>query len=125
MFRPNPEFHANGHESEVFHHIEGVMLVAPRQKRLAEIDGQLLSEVKFWGGILGHLDQGGTFCVKQRNVGGGHWEMTEPDVQMSGKALFFKTLSVHEKQTDSDFRPLPDHTSLRQAAEFLAVNTTS
>jgi hypothetical protein len=124
-FQPNPEFHANGHESELFHHMEGVMLVDPRQKRLAEIDGQLLSEVKFWDGILGHLDKGGTFRVEQKDVGGGHWEMVELDIRMSGKALFFKSISVHEKQTDSDFRPLPDNTSLKQAAEFLAVNTTS
>ncbi len=124
-FQPNPEFHANGHESEVFHHMEGVMLVDPRQKRLAEIDGQLLSEVKFWDGILGHLNKGGTFCVKQKNVGTGHWEMIELDVQMSGKALFFKTISVHEKQSNSDFRPLPDHIGLKQAAELLAINTTN
>jgi hypothetical protein len=121
-FRPNPQFHATNHESEVFHHMEGEILVNARQHRLAEIDGRLLTEVKFWDGLLGHLDKGGTFCVKQRNIGGGHWEMTELDVEMNGKALFFKTIAVHQKQTDSDFHPLPDHTTLKQAGELLAIN---
>lgn len=66
------------------------MLVDPRQNRLAEIDGRLVTEVKFWGGLLGHLDKGGTFTVKQEDVGGGHWQMVELNVQMSGRALLFQ-----------------------------------
>jgi hypothetical protein len=125
QFRPNPSFHPSGNESVVFHHMQGVMLVDPRQHRLAELDGQLLSPVKFWNGLLGHLDAGGTFCVRQRNVGGGHWEMTFLDVQMDGKALFFKTIAVREKEVDTDFRPLPGDTTLKQAAEFLKIDTAS
>jgi hypothetical protein len=124
-FRPNPDFHATNHESEVFHHMEGSLVVDQRQDRLAELDGRPVTPVKFWDGLLGHLDKGGTFCVKQRNVGGGHWEMTELDVQMSGKALFFKMVSVRERQIDSDFQPLPEHTTLKQAEELLAVNSGS
>lgn len=124
-FKPNPAFHPTSHESEVFHHMQGMMLVDRRQTRLAELDGELTSEVKFWDGVLGHLDKGGTFCVKQRNVGGGHWEMTQLDVQMDGKALFFKTIAVRQKQSDSDFQPLPDGTTLKQAAALLKVDTTS
>ena len=124
-FRPNPAFHPTSHESEVFHHMQGMMLIDRRQTRLAEIDGELMSEVKFWDGILGHLDKGGTFRVKQRNVGNGHWEMTLLDVQMNGKALFFKTIAVREKQMDSDFRQLPGGTTLKQAGEFLKVDTAS
>ena len=81
-----------------------------------------MTEVKFWDGLLGHLDKGGTFTVKQRNVGGGHWEVTELNVQMSGKALLFKMIAVREKQLDWDFRSLPEHTTLKQAERLLAVN---
>jgi hypothetical protein len=122
-FLPNPGFHANNRESEVFHHMEGVMIVDAQQYRLAEIDGRLVSEVKFWGGLLGHLDKGGTFSVKQEDVGGGHWETVDLNIQMSGRALFFKTISVHEKQSDSDFHALPDHTTLKQATELLSIET--
>ncbi len=124
-FRPNPSFKPQSHESEVFHHMEGDMLVDPLHHRLAEIQGKLVTEVKFWDGLLGHLDKGGTFVVRQKNVGGGHWEMVELNVQMDGKALFFKTIAVREKEFYSDFRPLPEQTTLQQAGPLLALNRTN
>jgi hypothetical protein len=51
--------------------------------------------------------------------------MTFLDVQMDGKALFFKTIAVREKEVDTDFRPLPGDTTLKQAAEFLKIDTAS
>jgi len=122
-FRPNPQFNASDHESEVFHHMDGTMLVDAHQKRLAELDGRIISEVKFGGGLLGHLDKGGTFSVKQQDVGGGHWEMTYLNVQMNGKALFFKTIAVRETESDSNFHRLPDNLSAGQAAKILNVRS--
>lgn len=120
-FVPNPQFRASGHESEVFHHMQGEMYIDRRQKRLVEMDGKLTSPVKFAGGLFGHLDQGGTFTVKQQDVGGGHWEMTYLDVQMNGKALFFKTIAVHETEAYSSFRRVPDGTTASRAGEFLNI----
>jgi hypothetical protein len=117
-FTPNPNFHPSGHPAQVFHHMEGSLLVDDRQKRLAEINGQLTSKVNFFGGLLGHLDTGGTFLVKQRDLGSGHWELTTMDVQMNGKALFFKTIDVREKETDTNFHQVPDDMTLQQALTF-------
>ena len=124
-FTPNPNFHPSDREGAVFHHMEGTIWVDPGQKRLAEIDGRLTTEVKFWGGLLGHLDKGGTFSVKQEDLGSGHWEMTSLNVQMDGKALFFKTIAVREREVYSNFEPLPDGTTLKKAAEILKVDTSS
>jgi len=124
-FKPNPDFHPKTNEGEVFHHMEGILWVEPKQKRMAELDGRLLDEVKFGGGFLGHLNAGGTFSVKQTDVGGGHWQMTLLDVKMNGKALFFKTIAVREKETDSNFTPVPGSLSLQQAAEILQTTTAS
>jgi hypothetical protein len=118
-FTPNPNFHPSGHPAQVFHHMEGSLLVDDQQKRLAEINGQLTSKVKFLGGLLGHLDKGGTFLVKQQDLGSGHWELTTMDVQMNGKVLFFKTIAVRENETDTNFHQVPDDTSLQQAFELL------
>jgi len=119
-FAPNPDFHGSGRAAQVFHHLEGTMLVDPEQKRLAEITGELTSEVRFgWGGILGHLDEGGTFHVKLADLGSGHWEMTTLDVEMDGKALLFKTISVREKEFNSDFRQVPDGLKPQEAFELL------
>jgi hypothetical protein len=118
-FFPNPDFHSSGRAAQVFHHLEGGLLFDPEQQRLAEITGQLTSDAKFGWGLLGHLDEGGTFFVKQQDLGSGRWELAELNVQMNGKALLFKTISVRQHQIFSDFRPEPDGASPQQAFEFL------
>ncbi|MGH9513158.1 MAG: hypothetical protein ACRD2U_13585 [Terriglobales bacterium] len=118
-FKPNPRFRPKSHEAEVFHAMEGTVWVDQKQNRLAEISGHLIKKVKFGGGFLGHLDKGGTFDVKQQAVSLGYWELTQLNVEMNGKALFFKTISVHQKYSRADFRRVPDDLTIAQAAEIL------
>jgi hypothetical protein len=118
-FRPNPAFRPSTRASQVFHHMEGTLVVDANRKRLVEIDGRLTSEVKFLGGILGHLDKDGTFSVRQQDVGSGHWDLTFMSVHMNGKVLFFKTIAVLEEKTLVDYKPLPKGVTLQQAADVL------
>jgi hypothetical protein len=118
-FTPKPNFRASRRVEQGFHHMEGNLLLDSRQNRLAEISGELTSEVKFFGGLLGHLDKGGTFLVRQRDMGSGHWELTSMDIEMNGKALFFKTIAVREIEVYSTFRQVPDGTTLQQALTYL------
>jgi hypothetical protein len=119
QFRPNPYFRPSTRASQVFHHMEGTLVVDVRQMRLVEINGRLTSEVRFVGGLLGHLDKNGSFLVRQQEVGEGHWDLTFMSVHMNGKALFFKTISVLDKKTFADYRSLPRGASLQQAVDFL------
>lgn len=114
-FHANPKFHPSGEAEAVFHHMEGELVVDARQGRLKQLRGKLTSEVKFVGGLLGHLDRGGTFLVTQQDLGDGRWEMTELNVQMDGRALFFKTIAVRQKETYSDYQLLPPETHPKQA----------
>jgi len=98
LFEPNPNFHPSSHEAAVFHTMAGRIWVNTRQNRLAEIEGHLIRHVKFAGGLLGHLDKGGEFHVKQSEAAAGYWEITLLHVNMHGKALFFKTVAVQENE---------------------------
>lgn len=118
-FTPNPHFHPSGNEQRVLHSLAGTMVVNVKQKRLASVHGRLMTPVKFWGGFLGHLDQGGTFSVVSENVAPGDWELRSLDIEMSGKALLFRTITVHEQDTYSDYAPVPPGLTLAQAAERL------
>ena len=118
-FRPNPNFQPPSLEARVFHGLQGKMTVDIRQERLAAINGQLMEDVKFGGGLLGHLDKGGKFEVRQAEVAPGHWEMTVLGVDMKGKALFFKTIGVQETENHSDFHRVPDDLTLAEAADIL------
>ncbi|MBV9887754.1 MAG: hypothetical protein JO119_14505 [Acidobacteria bacterium] len=123
-FSPNPKFRPPDHVSQVFHHMQGTVLVNAEERRLAAIDGKLTSEVKFLGGLFGHLERGGTFTVEQKEVAPQIWEVSVMHIHMSGKALFFKTIDVQEDETCSDFRSVPADTTLKQAAQMLKETPT-
>jgi hypothetical protein len=65
-FRPNSSSHPPSTEARVFHDMEGEMWVDCKQERLAGFYGHLAQTVKFGFGLLGNLDKGGHFEVRQK-----------------------------------------------------------
>jgi hypothetical protein len=118
-YRPNPSFQPPSREARVFHEMEGEMWVQETQRRLVRIQGHLVADVKFASGLLGHLEKGGHFNVEQRELSPRQWDLTFMEVDMKGKALFFKTIDVNEKEYRSDFRTVPDGLTLAEAADIL------
>jgi len=118
-FRPNRNFHPPSLEARVFHDMEGEMWVDCKQERLAAFNGQLKQDVNFGFGLLGHLDKGGHFEVRQEEVVPGHWDMTTMSLEMTGKALLFKTIGVQKKESRRDFHQVSDDLTLTQAADIL------
>jgi hypothetical protein len=49
----------------------------------------------------------------------GFWELTLLDVDMKGKVLFFKTISVQQKARRSDFHQISDDLTVGEAANLL------
>jgi hypothetical protein len=124
-FQPNPQFVPSSRQEEVFHHLEGTMWIDPDQKQLARIDGRLTSEVKFAGGLLGHLDKGGVFSVRFKQVDSSNWTIAALDVEMNGRALLFKTIAVQEEREFDDYRRVPDGLTLEQAAQLIEKQPNS
>jgi len=118
-FRPNPNFHPPSLEARVFHDMEGEMWVDRKQERLAAFNGHLNQDVKFGFGLLGHLDKGGHFEVIQAEVVPGHWDITSMNLEMTGKALLFKSIGVQKKENHRDFHQVSDDLPLTQAADIL------
>jgi hypothetical protein len=124
-FHPNSRFRPHSFEEEVFHAMDGELWVDQKEKRLAAISGRLTNGVKFLGGLLGHLDNGGSFDVKQEPVAPGYWELTVLNVHMTGRALFFKTISEQQQFSRKDFKRVPDNLTLVQADEMLKKEVAS
>jgi hypothetical protein len=118
-FKPNPSFHPPSLEARVFHDMEGEMWVDCKQERLAAFNGHLTQDVKFGLGLLGHLDKGGHFEVRQAEVVPGHWDMTTMSLAMTGKALLFKSIAVQKMENRRDFHQVSDDLTLTQAADIL------
>jgi hypothetical protein len=123
-FHPNPDFTSHSSEAYVFHKMDGFVIVNTKEGRLVEISGVLTHGVEFAGGLLGHLDPGGTFDVRREEIAPGYWTITKLKVNMHGKALFFKTIGVQQDELHSHFQRVPDSTTLPQA-EALAQKQTA
>jgi hypothetical protein len=120
-FQPDPNFNPPDRETRVFHAMVGCLLVAPKSKRLVAIKGTLVKDVDFGFGLLGHLDKGGTFEVRRREVEEGIWETTRLDVSIRGKAMFFKTINAQQHEVTDDFKKVPPALTIAQAVSMLQV----
>jgi hypothetical protein len=119
LFKPNPNFQPASREGKVLHEMAGEIWINAKEQRFVSMNGQLINEVKFGGGLLGHLEKGGHFNVRRNEIAPGHWEVTEITVNMRGKALLFKTISVQQKELHSNFQAVPEDLNLADAAGLL------
>ena len=124
-FTPNPSFEPSSRPEEILRHIEGSIWIDCKQKQLVRIEGQVVSDVKFAGGLLGRLHSGGTFSFQEGEINPGQWQMIRLNIHMRGKALLFKTIAVQEDREFSDYRRIAAETTPEQAAELLQQDATA
>jgi hypothetical protein len=122
-FMPNQGFRPADRTGEVFHHLTGNVLIDGRSKRLAEIQGRLTTDVKFGGGLLGHLEKDGTFLVAWKDVGFGQRQLAAIDIQINGTAMLFKMLNIRQKESYSNYSRVPNDMTLDQVAGALVDAT--
>ena len=120
-FTSNPAYSPPTRVEQVLEGMQGDLLIDTRARRIAKIDGTLFREVTFGWGIIGHLDKGGHFLVKQGDLelGDGAWGITELSLNVTGKILLFKSLNMVSDETLSDFRKMPENLTFAQAVEML------
>lgn len=120
-FTPNPSYSPPSREEEVLAGMQGELLIDKTARRLARIDGTLFREVTFGWGIIGHLNKGGHFRVQQGDlgVGDGSWGVTDMSLNITGKILLFKGLSLISDEVLSDFQKMPDNLTFAEGVGML------
>ena len=118
-FTPNPAYSPPTKVEQVLEGMQGYLLIDTTAHRIARIDGTLFREVSFGWGIIGHLDKGGHFRVQQADVGDGSWDITAMNLQITGKILLFKSLSMISDEKLSDFHPVPDDLTFGKGVDLL------
>jgi hypothetical protein len=116
-FRPNPSFDPPNIEAHIMGTMAGQMLIAHDGNRIQTLKGQLTQTVNIGFGLV-RMYKGGTFDVERRQVGGGHWQITETHVHIGGHALLFKNIGQHEDEVKTNWKPSTDNT-LEEAARTL------
>lgn len=123
-FRPNPVFQPSSRVEKVLQQMAGQIWVNAAQQRLAGIHGVLTDEVKFAGGLLGHLEKGGEFTIRRTEVAPTRWEVTELAVNMRGRAVLIKSICVNQTELHTNFQAVAGDLSLGDAAGLLLKNVT-
>jgi len=120
-FTPNPAYSPPSRVEQVLEGMQGDLLIDTRARRIARIDGTLFREVTFGWGIIGRLDKGGHFLVQQADLGlgDGVWGITELNLNITGKILLFKSVSMISDERLSDFRKMPENLTFAQGVEML------
>jgi hypothetical protein len=119
-FRPNPAFVPSGYDARVVHALAGAMTVNLRYKRMIDIHGVISQTVNFGYGVLGYVDQGGTFEIHRRQVSPNHWKTDLVDVHVKGRILMLRNVSKDEREARSGFHRVAENTTLAQAKQLLS-----
>jgi hypothetical protein len=109
-FRPNPAFHTTTRETIIFKAAEGLIWIDAADKRILKFDGTQTSDINIGWGLLGHVNKGSKLYLEQKHLAPGKWRLSRLDLEGTGQILLFKSLSLKQKQSASDFRPVPDLT---------------
>lgn len=118
-FVPNPNFKPPSREAHVLTAATGDLVADNQQHRIRRCNGRLMHDVKFGGGFLGRIKQGGTFAIEQKPVAPSLWQLTVIHVHIDGKVLLFKSLNFQEDDDRSRFTQQPDNSTLDQAAKAI------
>jgi hypothetical protein len=121
-FRPKPDFNPPDMQSRVMGAMSGQMIIARNGNRIRTLRGKLSYSVLIGFGLLAKMYKGGSFDVERRQVGEGHWQITETHVHIGGHALLFRTIGQQEDDVKTDWKPSTDDT-LQQAAHTLDATT--
>jgi|tagenome__1003787_1003787.scaffolds.fasta_scaffold20841582_1 hypothetical protein len=105
-FTPNPNWEPVDRELQVFTGMQGTLKVALPAERIALMDATLFRGVDFGWGFFGHLNEGGSFMIEQKEIYPGHWDTTHMKLHFTGKILLFKSLDIQEDEQTSDYHPV-------------------
>jgi hypothetical protein len=116
-YHPNPAFDPPDMEARVMGTMAGEMVIAKNGNRIRTLRGKLVEDVKIAFGLIGRMNQGGTFDIERREIAPGIWQITETHVHIGGHALF-KTIGQQEDEVKTGWKPSPAH-NLQEAEDLL------
>jgi hypothetical protein len=119
-FRPNPAYQPSGMEQRVLHVMTGTVSLREPDDRLCSLDGQVSEPVTFGFGVLGRINQGGSFRLERRPVAPNEWKSVRMTVHLQGKILLMKSLTRDQDALRSEISEVPEHLTLAQAVALSA-----
>jgi hypothetical protein len=118
-FEPDPKFQPSSFEERVGAAMAGTISVMQTTGRLCTLQGSIQHPVTFGFGLIGKVEQGGSFRLERIPVKGADWKTRAMSVHMGGKILMAKSLAKQQETVRSDIRPVPDSLTLQQGLAMI------
>ena len=118
-YRPNPQYQPQGLEERVLHGMVGSMVVDTKAVRLRRLDGHLGEDVSIGFGLLATIKAGSRFAVEREMEDGGEWKTTLMDLDVNGRAIFFKAISKDVHAEHAEFHRAPNDLTPAQAVALV------
>lgn len=118
-FTPNPNFDPTSKETYGLKAAAGTIWIDREQVQIVKMDAALTENVYIGWGILGHINKGGHLELEQTLLPGNVWRISKLNIEATGKAFFFKTIRIKNRQTGWDYQPVPADLSIAQAVQVL------
>ncbi|HEV3421909.1 MAG TPA: hypothetical protein VG075_16485 [Candidatus Acidoferrum sp.] len=116
-FHPNPGFKPKTYEQRILHALDGMVFIDLQEKRIARLSGSLGARVVFAYGMIGHVEQGGTTDITRVHLSPGVWKISAEKIDIDGRFVMLKTISKHQDENRTGFRPVAPDTTFAQALE--------
>ena len=121
-FRPDPEFSPKDRETQMYRGMEGSVWIEPVQERIVRIEGELVKDVSFGWGIVGHLYKGGIYEIAQTELSQGKWRITKLDIDLKGKMFLFNSFRLQRREFNSRFHPVSSEMTFQAAVQQLLAD---
>lgn len=117
--KPNPDFKPPDREAEVYHGMAGELWIDQKEERMVKLNMHLIDDVNFGWGIVGRLYKGGTIVVQQHDVGQNHWEQDLLRLNLEGKILLVKSLTLDTTEEETNYSSVPVNWSYQDGVRAL------
>ncbi|MEO5935752.1 MAG: hypothetical protein ABIP81_00920 [Terriglobales bacterium] len=124
-FTPNPAFRPTSRETYGLKAAAGKLWIDRAHTQIVRMDAALTENVYIGWGILGHIDKGGRLELERSLLPGNAWRITKLNIEATGKAFFFKTIRIKQRQSGWDYRVVPNDLSIAQAVAALKHPATA
>jgi hypothetical protein len=124
-FVPNPDFNPTSKETYGLKAAAGMLWIDKEHTQIVRMDAQLTENVYIGWGILGHINKGGRLELEQTLLPGNAWRISKLNIEATGKAFFFKTIRIKQRQSAQSYRPVPNNLSIAQAVAALRSAETA
>jgi hypothetical protein len=118
-FKPNPDYSPRSMEERILHGMVGTLQVDTKSSRLHRLEGRLPADVNIGFGLVATIKAGSNFStVREAVPGNDEWKTAMLDTDITGRAIFFKSIGKKEHSEHAEFVQVPTEVTVAQAVEM-------